>query len=211
LWQGYEESEAIDPDDDVSYDWAGERARRVGVVVHAVLQRIGEEGLAKWSEERVRQLRTVLVSALANEGVAMDDMQDAVARTERALLSAITGERGRWILQGHTGASNEFPLTGFFGNELSSFVIDRTFVCDGTRWIIDYKTGQREGGDRDAFLDNEKERYREKMEKYAEIFRRMDASLPIRVGLYYPLMNGWREWEPKSTAQPVSSAQAGKS
>ncbi len=210
-WQGGREPEAIDPEDDVTYDWAGERARRIGVVVHAMFQRIGEEGLAKWSAERVQKLRAVLESALANEGVAPEDMQDALARAERALLLTITGERGRWILQDHSGARNEFPLTGFFGTELNSFVIDRTFVCNGTRWIIDYKTGMREGGDREAFLDNEVERYREKMERYAEIFRRMDASLPIRIGLYYPLMNGWREWEPRAASQPVSRAQAGKS
>jgi ATP-dependent exoDNAse (exonuclease V) beta subunit len=90
-------------------------------------------------------------------------------------------------------------------------VIDRTFVCDGVRWIIDYKTGLREGGDAKAFLDNEVERYREKLERYAEILRKMDPTLPIRVGLYYPLMNGWREWEPEMESRPVNSAQAGRS
>jgi ATP-dependent exoDNAse (exonuclease V) beta subunit len=209
-WQGGREPEAIDPEDEVTYDWAGERARRVGVVVHTILQKVGEDGLTNWSEERVRTLRPVLEAALANEGVAPDDMQEALARAETALVSAITGERGRWILQGHAAAKNELSLTGFFGSALSSFVIDRTFVCNGVRWIIDYKTGLREGSDREAFLDNEVERYREKMERYAEIFGRVDASLPIRVGLYYPLMNGWREWEPSAALQRATSAQAGK-
>jgi ATP-dependent exoDNAse (exonuclease V) beta subunit len=209
-WQKGREAEGIEPDE-VTYDWAGERARRVGVVVHAMLQRIGDEGLARWNEERPRELRPALESALANEGVAREDMKDCLERVENALRAAITSDRGRWILQEHPGAKNEFPLTGFFGNELNSFVIDRTFVCDGVRWIIDYKTGLREGGDAKAFLDNEVERYREKLERYAEILHRMDASLPIRVGLYYPLMNGWREWEPATESRPVSSAQAGKS
>lgn len=210
-WQLGREPETVDTDEDVTYDWAGERARRIGVVVHAVLQRIGEEGLSAWSEEHVRNLRPTLQATLANEGVAPDDMPDAVARAERALLSAVTSERGRWILRERSDAQNEFPLTGFVGDELSSFVIDRTFVSDGIRWIIDYKTGLREGGDREAFLENEVERYREKMERYAEIFRRMDASLPIKLGLYYPLMTGWREWEPRASSQPMSSARAGKS
>ena len=210
-WQPGREPEAIDPDDNVTYDWAGERARRVGVVVHAMLQRIGEEGLAKWNEERVRYLRPMLGSALANEGVAPSDLPDAVGRAEKALLAAISEERGRWILQPRAGAQNEFALTGFFGSNLNSFVIDRTFVADGVRWIVDYKTGLREGGDREAFLDNEVERYREKMERYAEIFRRFDSTVPVRLALYYPLMSGWREWEPRSSGQPASSAQVGKS
>jgi hypothetical protein len=74
-------------------------------------------------------------------------------------------------------------------------VIDRTFIVEGVRWIIDYKTGSREGGDPDAFLDNEKIRYKEKMDRYAKIFRAFDPTLPVKLGLYFPLMNGWREWE----------------
>ena len=132
-------------------------------------------------------------------------MKDALARTEQAVLASILGERGRWILQERLGARNEFSLTGMVDGELSSFVIDRTFICDGVRWIIDYKTGSREGGDPVAFLDNEKIRYQEKMERYARIFGALDPSLPIRVGLYYPLMNGWRAWEPKpSSAEQLS-------
>jgi hypothetical protein len=83
--------------------------------------------------------------------------------------------------------------------QLSNFVVDRTFVEGGIRWIIDYKTGSREGGDAKAFLDNEKVRYEEKMNRYAEIFRAFDASHPIKLGLYFPLMNGWREWEAVTT------------
>jgi ATP-dependent exoDNAse (exonuclease V) beta subunit len=190
------EPENIAAEEDVTYDWAGERARRVGVVVHAFLQRIAEGGLAEWTEARVRSLRPVLQTALANQGVGPDDMQDALLRAEQALIAAVASDRGRWILKERPGARNEFPLTGFVGEDLSSFIIDRTFVCDGVRWIIDYKTGSREGGDPEAFLDNERVRYREKMQRYAEIFRSMDSSLPIRLGLYYPLMNGWREWDP---------------
>jgi ATP-dependent exoDNAse (exonuclease V) beta subunit len=195
-WRPVHEPEDIEPEDEVTYDWAGERARRVGTVVHAALQRIAEEGLANWGEDRVRALRPVLQSALANQGVGADDMRDALARSEKALLAAVSGERGRWILLERADAKNEYPLTGFFAGQLNSFVIDRTFVCDGVRWIIDYKTGSREGSDPEAFLDNEVKRYREKMERYAQILRTLDATLPIRVGLYYPLMNGWREWEP---------------
>lgn len=194
-WNGAPESEQIQPDDDVTYDWAGERARRVGTVVHAVLQRIAEEGLGKWDEERIRRMQPILRSALANEGVGPNDMQDALARTQRALTSALTDKQGRWVLQERAEARNEFPLTGTIDGQLFNLVIDRTFVVDGVRWIVDYKTGSREGGDPDAFLENEVKRYREKMERYARIMHSLDPR-PIRVGLYYPLMNGWREWDP---------------
>ncbi|MCW8874689.1 MAG: PD-(D/E)XK nuclease family protein, partial [Gammaproteobacteria bacterium] len=73
-------------------------------------------------------------------------------------------------------------------------VLDRTFVdADGTRWIIDYKTGSHAGGGREEFLDREQERYRAQLERYAALLRRID-SRPIRLGLYFPLMAAWREW-----------------
>ena len=76
-------------------------------------------------------------------------------------------------------------------------VIDRTFVdTDGVRWIVDYKTASHEGAGESAFLDNELERYRARLERYARYFRATE-SRPIRLGLYFPLMGGWREWQPE--------------
>lgn len=203
-WQPSPEPEQIASEDDVTYDWAGERARRVGTVVHATLQHIAHEGLEKWDEPRIRAMQPALRSALANQGVGASDMAELLARTERALLTAITDERGRWILERRTGAQNEYALTGVVDAQVNNFVIDRTFVVDGVRWIIDYKTGSREGGNPDAFLDNEKVRYQDKLNRYAEIFRAFDSTLPIKLGLYFPLMNGWREWE-ATVSIPVAS------
>jgi ATP-dependent helicase/nuclease subunit A len=83
-------------------------------------------------------------------------------------------------------------------------VIDRTFVDeDGVRWIIDYKTGSHEGGGLETFLDDEKERYREQLERYARLMVQRDAR-PIRLALYFPLLGGWREW-----AAPVAVRKQG--
>jgi ATP-dependent helicase/nuclease subunit A len=73
-------------------------------------------------------------------------------------------------------------------------VIDRTFVdADGVRWIIDYKTSAHQGGDLEAFLDKEKERYQEQLERYARLLVQRDGRA-IRLALYFPLLGGWREW-----------------
>ena len=73
-------------------------------------------------------------------------------------------------------------------------IIDRSFVAaDGVRWIVDYKSGRHEGGDSRAFLDREQQRYREQLESYARLVSAMDPR-PIRLGLYFPALGGWREW-----------------
>ena len=111
------------------------------------------------------------------------------------LTATLEDERGRWILDGsHGEAHGEFAVTGIVDGAVVAARVDRTFVdAGGVRWIIDFKTGAHEGGDLEAFLDNERERYREQMSRYAALFAQLDAR-PVRMGLYFPLLGGWREY-----------------
>jgi hypothetical protein len=89
-------------------------------------------------------------------------------------------------------------LTGADAGGVVNIVMDRTFVDEqGVRWIVDYKTGTHEGGDMEAFLDRERERYRPQLERYAALMKARD-NRPMRLGLYFPLINGWREWLPEA-------------
>jgi ATP-dependent helicase/nuclease subunit A len=196
-WTPANDPEPAVPEDDVTYDWAGETARRVGIVVHAVLRRIAEEGVAEWSEQRVRAIRPTLRTVLANAGVSSSELDDTVARAEMAILQTLADHRGQWILAPHSEAQNECALTGFDRNQIVSIAVDRTIVVDGVRWIIDYKTSPHEGANPEAFLDNEVLRYKDKMERYARILKALDPR-PIKLGLYFPLLCGWREWDPEA-------------
>jgi hypothetical protein len=62
-------------------------------------------------------------------------------------------------------------------------VIDRSFVEDGVRWIIDYKTAGL-GADADAArLTAHAERYRPQLEAYAGFFA--GGGLPVRLAVFY--------------------------
>ncbi|MEA3132522.1 MAG: hypothetical protein QOG17_368, partial [Gammaproteobacteria bacterium] len=37
--------------------------------------------------------------------------------------------------------------------------------------------------------------YRPQLYRYAQLARKLGPE-PVRVGLYFPLMGAWREWEP---------------
>jgi hypothetical protein len=82
--------------------------------------------------------------------------------------------------------------------QVRHYSVDLCFVEQGTRWIVDFKTGTHEGGNVEAFLDNERERYRAQLETYGTLISAIDAGagrpLPMRLALYFPLMGGWREW-----------------
>ncbi|MBM3357087.1 MAG: DNA helicase UvrD [Betaproteobacteria bacterium] len=188
--------EAKSPHEEVEFSWASETAKHVGTVAHRFLQAIAAEGLDRWDAARIVALGAVLARDLARLGVPEPEIRNAVERVVRALHRSLTDERGRWVLGAHAQARSEFRLTGVAGGEVVNVAMDRTFVDErGTRWIVDYKTGVHEGGDVEGFLDRERERYRAQLEQYAALMRAMD-NRPIRLGLYFPLLGGWREWAP---------------
>jgi ATP-dependent exoDNAse (exonuclease V) beta subunit len=182
--------------EEIEFSWVGEVARHVGSVVHRWLQRIAEDGLAGWDAKRVRALKRAFENELVACGLSADDVAVGAARVAAILERALADERGRMLLGSHMDAQSELRLTGVAKENIVNIIVDRTFVdAAGTRWIVDYKTGTHAGGDVEAFLDREQERYRGQLEIYAALLRALDPR-PIRLGLYFPLLNGWREWSP---------------
>jgi len=184
------------------FDWAGETARQVGSLVHAELQTLQLVGAdqpdaptSAPTGDAVDEPR--LCRWLALRGVPAERLAEASARVVAALAAVQSDPRARWILDAaHRDQSRELALSGVVDGEIERVVFDRSFVAaDGIRWVIDYKTSQHMGGGIDDFLDREVERYRAQMQRYAVFARRLGPE-PVRVGLYFPLMRAWREWEP---------------
>jgi hypothetical protein len=178
----------------VEFFWATDTARHVGTVVHRMLRQIAEQGVARWDAARVRARHSIFQTMLAQLGVPEAALKPSVQRVETALMQVLADPRGRWLLDNaHAEGRCEFALTGIAKDKPSNIIIDRTFVADGVRWIVDYKVGAHEGADVDAFLDNEKLRYAPQLERYRAFFSEIEQR-PIRLGLYFPLLQGWREW-----------------
>ncbi|HQU16354.1 MAG: hypothetical protein B7Z66_12875 [Chromatiales bacterium 21-64-14] len=181
---------------DLEFQWVRDTTRHAGTVVHRALRRIAQEGVAAWDAARVQDCRGTWRAALIRLGVAPDALEAALERVTRALHGVLEDPRAHWILSGdHTEAHSEYALTGTRDGVIRRVVIDRTFVDqDGTRWIIDFKTGGHEGAGVETFLDREQTRYRPQLEGYGALLRSAE-SRPVRLGLYFPLLQGWREWE----------------
>jgi ATP-dependent helicase/nuclease subunit A len=196
VWEAGTALPVPDGSPEVEFDWASETIRHVGSVVHRTLQLIGREGVARWPLPRVEALAPGFRLALARQGVPEAKLDQAVTRVHEALHRTLTDTKGAWLFDPqHREARSEYALTLIEHGKPVTAIMDRSFVdANGTRWIIDYKTSTHEGGGLDAFLDREQERYRGQLERYAAVLRRLD-SRPIRLGLYFPLLGGWREWE----------------
>ncbi len=182
--------------DDIEFEWAGETIKHTGSVLHRCLLQIAEDGIGTWDRQRVQDAGPWIAAQLLQLGVKADDVDGACADVARALHSLLEDDRGRWLLSDdHREARNEFALTGLFENRVIRVRIDRTFVDEeDTRWIIDYKSGRHEAPDIETFLDREQERYRDQLQKYAAIMQSLDDR-PIMLGLYFPLLPGWRCWK----------------
>ncbi len=178
------------------YQWAGQSAIHVGTVVHAWLQRISDQGLEGWTTNRILGLKPKFNQELELMGVDSEDLDQSTARVVRALLGVLEDPRGRWILGDHLEASSELSVTYLGIGGLGRLRIDRTFVDEGTRWIIDFKTSYHEGGSLEDFLDSEVARYRSQLSRYAEVLSKLD-SRPIRMALYFPIFKVFRDWENK--------------
>ena len=101
---------------------------------------------------------------------------------DRAHVECFTrGEDGRWVLSAREQAASELALVKVSRGDTpipSTSIVDRTFVEDGVRWIIDYKTATPAGD-----LVAHAEHYREQLARYADLFA--DEGLPVRAGIFY--------------------------
>jgi ATP-dependent helicase/nuclease subunit A len=171
-----------------TFDWVGESLRIAGTVVHEVLRRSRNTAI---DIPQPAVLRRLLVHA----GVVPSEIAVTMRRVTDALSRIQASERARWILADHREARAEYAISGSANGEFVRGKVDRTFVdASGIRWIIDFKTSVHEGGALEEFLDEQQRRYRDQLERYAQLLAPLGQ--PVRLGLYFPLLDEWREWQP---------------
>jgi ATP-dependent exoDNAse (exonuclease V) beta subunit len=177
------------------FDWADATSAAIGTVAHRLLAQVAGDGLAAWTSERARAQSRRIVAELAAEGVDVDLRDAAAARVVEVVVRTLQDPRGRWLFDpAHDDARSEWALAGVDDGRVVHVVLDRSFVADGVRYVVDFKTGSHQGGDRATFLARERERYGPQLARYARIVRALDDRYPVRIALYHPLVeDGWQE------------------
>jgi len=175
----------------IEFSWAGEDARHTGNLVHRILQMIGEQGLAAWEAgEGIHAYEDWCYQQLAREGIRRDKAAAIFDKVARAISNCLASKDGRWILGDHEAARCEYAITALLDPKAGprSLLLDRTFIADGTRWIIDYKTSSHAGGGLEDFIESEKKRYSTQLEHYRAALE-LTESRPIKTALYFPLLD----------------------
>jgi len=162
------------------------RARHRGTALHRTLKQIAVEGIQHWPPQRVETLVQCWTSTLLQLGIRAT--AEELKALKQAVDSMLADPQGQWILQAHTEGDCEQALA-YFDNQSSKVktsVIDRTFVDQGVRWIIDYKFSQpAEGESEQRFIQRQTELYRSQLSHYAMLYKQLE-NRPLRCALYFP-------------------------
>jgi len=178
-----------EPHDFIEFRWAGEDARLTGNLVHRLLQLIAEQGFESWQAGiGMADHKNWCLNQLATEGVLGSKAEAIVDRASRAIENCLSSTQGRWILDQHEKSGCEMAVTAIIDTQPVNLVLDRTFIEDGIRWIIDYKTSVHSGGDLEGFLQNESDRYRDQLARYRQAIA-ITETRPIKTALYFPLLD----------------------
>ncbi|MBP5996520.1 MAG: UvrD-helicase domain-containing protein [Azonexus sp.] len=161
----------------------------VGTLVHRCLELIANEGLEHWSAERIRPLGAAYRRWLTQAGHSSAEAAEGAGTTVSALCRTLDSVDGRWVLARHEAAAAEQAWSSRDERDgepvAVNHVIDRIFVADGCRWIVDYKTVHVPAGSGEDFLRARAAEYRPQLARYASLFAG-DAE-PPRLAIFFPL------------------------
>lgn len=158
-------------------------ARHLGTVLHAAFEQLCCDGLARWNEQRIEQQQIFWRAQLQQLGVALCDTYTAGERIARLMQLAYSDLHSNWIFDNKLPASAcELILL----HKAKTLIIDRTFILNKERWIVDYKSSEPAMGENKThFLERESDAYRTQLNGYAEAFAAINNE-PIRTYLYFP-------------------------
>ena len=162
-------------------------AAGVGTLTHAYLEMIARSGVDAWSGERIRSLQPAMALWLSQRGHAAADSKQGAARIAAMLQATLASDDGHWILKLRASGAVELAvnlINSESGREqVSTHIVDRSFIDAGRRWIIDYKTAQLADSQGEADLQAHAERYRPQLERYGRLFA--DEGVPQRLAIFY--------------------------
>jgi ATP-dependent exoDNAse (exonuclease V) beta subunit len=153
----------------------------VGTLVHAYLEIIAGSGPDAWPAERVREAVAAMRVWFSRRGYSAQESATGAERVQAALLATLSSETGRWVLAPRAEAAAELALVSCAQEGVATHVVDRTFVENGERWIVDYKTAHADADA--ATLAAQAEVHRPQLERYARLFA--DEGLPLRMAIFY--------------------------
>ena len=162
----------------------------LGTALHRLLEMLTRFGVDTWRHYSTAQRETIVAQVLQQIGVAETDLSIAREQILAAIETTLNDARGCWLLAAmHEAAMMEWELLA----TSKRYVIDRSFIDAGVRWIVDYKNSAPRVDESVAqFAQREAENYAPQLRQYRDLVAQLDT-LPIRTALYFPRIAHWVE------------------
>lgn len=150
----------------------------IGTLAHRYMEIIAQQGLQQWSPSRVTQCVQAMQHWLHQRGYTASIARQAAQQVENLLHITLNSEAGQWVLKSREHAAAELAILSGSGSEIKKHVLDRTFIEDSVRWIVDYKTGHP-GDD----LNSAAEIHRAQLETYAGLLE--EPGIPVKYAVLF--------------------------
>jgi ATP-dependent exoDNAse (exonuclease V) beta subunit len=145
--------------------------KNCGTLAHLYMELFAKSDLQGWANNRLQECLPAMQKWLMQQGHAFKYAEKGAIQVMAALNATLTSEAGLWVLQNHAEAASELSLMQPEGEGVKNHVIDRTFIINGTRWVVDYKLTHLDENFNDAGdLNVAAEQHRPQLERYASLF-----------------------------------------
>ncbi len=155
----------------------------IGILTHLYLQLIAENGVENWSIAKMETLSNAMRRWFKQKAYDDVTIEDAVKRVHDLLATTLASDQGQWVLQNRATAASELAIEFHSDLNATKKIIDRTFIEDGTRWIIDYKSIGLAKGSSEDFLKAIAVQYQAQLDDYARLFE--SQGLPIQKAIFF--------------------------
>ena len=154
-----------------------------GILAHIYLEIIANTDCLQWPAIRINACATAMCKWLQQRGYDEKIAQQTTAEVIALLQTTIASKDGQWVLTKHAQAQSELALQAIENDEISTKVIDRTFIANGNRWVIDYKTMAIENSQDVAAIEGIAMQFKPQLAGYALLFAHED--LPIKQAIFF--------------------------
>ena len=151
----------------------------IGTLTHRYCQLIAEQGMALWTLDKIHSLQAAMQGWFSAKAYSTAMAGQGAEAVQSLLGNLLSNPTLNWVLQDHEQAACEYALEQIqTDGSVKRWVIDRTFIYQGERWIVDYKTDALQDGQTPRDLA---ESYRQQLEQYAALFA--DEGLAIKLAV----------------------------
>jgi ATP-dependent helicase/nuclease subunit A len=178
--------------------------KRIGDIIHRCLQLKVNKSINVLTAGQLKKFRALWKIQLHDCCRSEKDFTQALQEIEQHLQNCMQHKKASWLFDPrHEGSACELSLSDYRGDWRREYVIDRSFIADGVRWIIDYKSSRpKTGQSLQNFLREQEVEHQAQLKRYAELFQEMEG-MKIKIALFFTAIPYWHELNIKENENAV--------